>query len=303
MTAVVNNTRADWLFSTTTIEASFTAPPSCLSLTHSTFTIHRQSLHYAAVTLACCLLWSVLRFGLTSLVAGVAFIHCPTSSSSSSSSMSSGARGYAAPTEQQPTLLFDSERWNKLVLTTASSRERLAAFAYNNSLLVTGSLQVATVLLFLIVDPHTLQTGYAMNVPMSLLLCVLELVQLVFIVFAHSGMMKELLALYVRPTKIWNIYVSTLICYTALYFTCFCYDRASFNVDGYAPNDTPDSAGGLPDSDTQNYNDIPTLFIFFLYFSGAIMTSTGFGDIAPAKWYTILTNAPNMHRSALTTVH
>jgi len=201
--------------------------------------------------------------------------------------MSSGGRGYAAPTEQQPTLLFDSERWNKLVLTTASSRERLAAFAYNNSLLFTGSMQLAVVILFLIVDPYTLQTGYAMNIPMSLLLCVLQLAQLIFIVAAHSGMMKELLALYVRPTKIWNIYVSTLVCYAALYFTCFCYDRGSFNVDGYAPDDKPDAADPqLPDSDTQNYNDVPTLFIFFLYFSGAIMTSTGFGDIAPAKWYT-----------------
>ena len=200
--------------------------------------------------------------------------------------MSSSSRGYAAPTEQQSAALFDSERWNKLVLTTASSRERLTAFAYNNSLLFTATLQLAVVILFLIVDPHTLQTGYAMNVPMSLVLCFLEVVQLVFILAAHSGMMKELLALYVRPTKIWNIYVSTLICYTALYFTCFCYDRGSFNVDGYAPDSTPDSAGGLPDTDTQNYNDVPTLFVFFLYFSAAIMTSTGFGDIAPAKWYT-----------------
>ena len=182
--------------------------------------------------------------------------------------------------------MFDSERWNKLVLTTASSRERLAAFAYNNSLLFTAALQAAVVILFLIVDPHTLQTGYAMNVPMSLLLCVLELTQLAFIVAAHSGMMKELLALYVRPTKIWNIYVSTLVCYAALYFTCFCYDRASFNVDGYSPDEAADSAGGLPDTDTQNYNDVPTVFIFFLYFSGAIITSTGFGDIAPSKWYT-----------------
>ena len=95
----------------------------------------------------------------------------------------------------------------------------------------------------------------------------LELVQLGFIVAAHSGMMKELLALYVRPTKIWNIYVSTLLCYAALYFTCFCYDRASFNVDGYAPDNAPDSADGLPDTDTQTYNDVPTIFIFFLYFS------------------------------------
>ena len=202
------------------------------------------------------------------------------------SSKSQTNRGYAAPSEQPPALMFDSERWNALVLTTASHRERLAAFAYNNSLLFTASLQGAIVVLFLIVDPHTLQTGYAMNVPMSLLLCVLELVQLAFIVAAHSGMLKELLALYVRPTKIWNIYVSTLVCYTALYFTCFCYDRGSFNVDGYAPDDAPDSAGGLPDTDTQNYNDVPTVFVFFLYFSGAIMTSTGFGDIAPAKWYT-----------------
>ena len=198
-----------------------------------------------------------------------------------------GSRGYVAPSEQPASLLFDSERWNALVLGSASSRERLAAFAYNNSLLVTAALQLATVLLFLAIDPHTLQTGYAMNIAMSLLLCILELAQLVFIVSAHAGMLKELLALYVRPVKIWNIYVSTLLCYAALYFTCFCYDRASFNVDGYALDAAPDPAApDLPDSDTATYNDVPTLFVFFTYFSGAIMTSTGFGDIAPAKWYT-----------------
>ena len=186
-----------------------------------------------------------------------------------------GSRGYVAPSEQPASLLFDSERWNKLVLGSASSRERLAAFAYNNSLLVTAALQLATVLLFLAVDPHTLQTGYAMNVAMSLLLCALELVQLLFIVSAHAGMLKELLALYVRPVKIWNIYVSTLLCYAALYFTAFCYDRASFNVDGYAPDAAPDTAqSDLPDSDTATYNDVPTLFVFFTYFSGATSVRT-----------------------------
>ena len=137
---------------------------------------------------------------------------------------------------------MDPDTWARVFLSTASYRERFCAFAYSYSLLVSVGLQIAVILAFLAFDPYTLQTGYAMNATMSTLLILLQLLQFIFVVAAHVGMLKELVALYVRPTKIWNIYQSSLVCFAALYFTCFCYDRTSFNVDGYAPSGNPDTA-------------------------------------------------------------
>lgn len=94
-------------------------------------------------------------------------------------------------------------------------------------------------------------------------------------------MFSELQALYVRPMKIWNIYCSSLITFASLYFAVFCFNRSSFHVDGYSPDALPDDTEntGSDASDEQTYNDVPTVFCFFLYFSGAIMTSTGFGQL------------------------
>ena len=182
---------------------------------------------------------------------------------------------------------LDAASWSALFLASASTRDRLCAFAYNRSLLCSLCLQLLLVLLFLAIDPYTLQTGYAMNAAISVLLVLVELCQLLFLLAAHIGMLRELVALYVRPVKVWNMYLSTVLSYAALYFSAFCFSRASFNVDGYAPSAAPDSnLAPAPDQDAQTYNDVPTIFLFFIYFSAAIMTSTGFGDIAPADWYT-----------------
>ena len=194
---------------------------------------------------------------------------------------------YAPPGAQSS--VMDPELWSRLYLSTASQRERVCAFAYNHSLLVSSGLQITVIVAFLLFDPHTLQTGYAMNATMTVVLILLQLLQLFFIIAAHVGMLRELVALYVRPIKIWNIYMTSLLCFAALYFTCFAYDRASFNVDGYAPSGVNDSGQPIDagaEQDTQTYNDVLTVFLFFVYFSGAIITSTGFGDIAPAAAYT-----------------
>jgi hypothetical protein len=133
---------------------------------------------------------------------------------------------------------------------------------------------------------------------MAFLLVLCQLFQLIVIVLAHLGMTRELTALYVRPAKIWNMYLSTVIAFSAVYFTFFCFQRSSFQVDGYAPDgaddvDPNDPTGEeKPYEDLQTSNNIPTIFVYFCYFSGAIMTSTGFGDIAPTLWYSqAVTNA------------
>jgi hypothetical protein len=124
---------------------------------------------------------------------------------------------------------------------------------------------------------------------MGFLLSCIQIVQVAIIVLAHIGMAKELTALYVRPAKIWNMYLSVVLTFSTLYFTFFCFQRSSFQVDGYAPDGKDDVDTTDPDDtpyeDLQTANDIPTIFIYFCYFSGAIMTSTGFGDIAPTLWY------------------
>ena len=113
---------------------------------------------------------------------------------------------------------------------------------------------------------------------MGVLLVLVQLFQLVVIVLAHLGMARELQALYVRPAKVWNMYLSVVICFSALYFTFFCFQRSSFQLDGYAASGADDVDSNDPDGayeDLQTANDIPTIFVYFCYFSGAIMTSVG----------------------------
>jgi hypothetical protein len=132
------------------------------------------------------------------------------------------------------------------------------------------------------VEPTAIKFEVHFKPLMGFLLVVCQLTQLCVIVLAHLGMLRELQALYVRPGKVWNMYMSTVLSFAALYFTCFCFQRGSFAVEGYAAsgeNDVdPEDPGGFYE-DLQTANDIPSVFIYFCYFSGAIMTSVGFGDM------------------------
>ena len=142
--------------------------------------------------------------------------------------------------------------------------------------------------LFLIVEPTAIKSHVAFTPAMGFLLVLCQLVQLLVMVLSHVGMLRELKALYVRPGKVWNMYVSVVLSFAALYFTFFCFHRPSFTLDGYAASgeddvDPADPGGFYEDLETTN--KIPPVFIYFLYFSGAIMTSVGFGDISPVSFY------------------
>lgn len=124
---------------------------------------------------------------------------------------------------------------------------------------------------------------------MGFFVVLLQFCQVSVLLLGHMGMARELTALYVRPGKIWNMYLSVVLGFSAMYFTFFCFQRSSFQVDGYAADAADDVDTTDPDDtpyeDLQTSNNIFTIFVYFCYFSGAIITSTGFGDIAPTLWY------------------
>jgi hypothetical protein len=103
-------------------------------------------------------------------------------------------------------------------------------------------------------------------------------------IFAHVGMLSELAHLYARPYAVLSMYISSVLTFSIVYFTFFCMDTSSFAVDGYAPVDS-NASSDIDDSDVQTTSDIPSVMLFFAYFSMAIQTTTGFGDIAPTLWY------------------
>lgn len=179
--------------------------------------------------------------------------------------------------------------WAQMFWSTASNKQKLCQFMYNYSLSLSFAIQLLCILLFLAVEPTAIKFHISFTPGMAFLLVLCQLAQLVVIVLSHLGMARELQALYVRPGKVWAMYLSTVLSFAALYFTFFCFQRSSFQVDGYAASGAADIDPNDPDAgayeDLQTVNDIPTVFVFFCYFSGAIMTSVGFGDITPTLWY------------------
>lgn len=148
--------------------------------------------------------------------------------------------------------------------------------------------------LFEIVEPNAIKYSTSISASMGVLLVLCQLLQISILVLAHLGMATELTALYVRPKKIWNMYLATCLTFASAYFAFFCFHHGSFTVDGYAADgedDTTDDDEGEYE-DLQTSNSVPVIFVYFCYFSGAIMTSTGFGDISPTLWYSqFLSNA------------
>jgi len=206
-----------------------------------------------------------------------------------------GGAAAAAPTPEAPKSMpqrllaqLNPERWAEMAWATASSNQRLNQFMYNHSFRLSAGTQILCILLFLAVEPTAIKYQTPFKPFMAFLLIMCQLAQFCILVLAHLGMLRELQALYVRPAKVWNMYMSTVLSFAALYFTCFCFQRASFSVEGYAASGDddvdPEDPGGIYE-DLKTANDIPSIFIYFWYFSGAIMTSVGFGDITPTLWY------------------
>jgi hypothetical protein len=184
--------------------------------------------------------------------------------------------------------------------------ERIAAVAYVRSIWI-HCLFGAIVLFFSeTINPTMLHTDLKVANPLAGILVVITLTQIVVLLLAHVALMRELSSSSrtLRPLAIWNMYVSCLMTFATIYFTLFAYSRWTFDLQGYVPDvelnpaaDAPtDSAQGLTtDPATAEtvtaYNDPSSVYIFFLYFSSAIITSTGFGDIIPSIWYSqMLTN-------------
>lgn len=117
---------------------------------------------------------------------------------------------------------------------------------------------------------------------------------------AHVAMVREVASMkMLRPIKLWSMYISVLMCYASFYFLIFALSRESFVLMGYEadkeegegkdaePVPSPSNESEL--SNTTVYNDSLSVYIFLLYFSATIITSTGFGDIFPVEWHSEMT--------------
>lgn len=131
-------------------------------------------------------------------------------------------------------------------------------------------------------DSNGLQVVGGMPPGLTAFLVIWFLLMLIHVAFAHAGMFRELKLLYVRPRKIWNMYLTTVLFFASLYFFIFCMGRQQFYLTGYDTKENVDA--GI----SQSWNSETVVFIFFCYLSGTIVTSTGFGDISPAHWVAMM---------------
>lgn len=117
-----------------------------------------------------------------------------------------------------------------------------------------------------------------------------SIIQLILIIISHYAMYKQMKTLHSILYDVICQYISLIITFAVLYYTIFVYNRLSFVIDGYSANNADDITD-LVDSDTRTTNNVISLYIYIVYFSCTIQTSTGFGDIQPVEWYSeLLTN-------------
>ena len=182
----------------------------------------------------------------------------------------------------------DISSTNKYILYYA----QLCATSYRYCLLSSIFIQLTTMTLCVIIDPHVMQYTYN-HIPgvMVLVLVLSYLAQFILTICATVHMIHELTELTVTPLQICYMYITICIMYSQLYYICFLLDSSAFVLDGFEYSDIVDVNTvdyRLGYSDTRTINDLPSIMCYFIYFSGSIMTSTGFGDIVPRVWYTQL---------------
>eukprot|EP01126_Amoeba_proteus_P063602 TRINITY_DN8780_c0_g1_i10.p1 TRINITY_DN8780_c0_g1~~TRINITY_DN8780_c0_g1_i10.p1 ORF type:complete len:269 (-),score=39.61 TRINITY_DN8780_c0_g1_i10:91-897(-) len=99
-----------------------------------------------------------------------------------------------------------------------------------------------------------------------------QCVHLIFIIITSVKLTKQVLHKTASSSFLAQSYLSTIMLFAGIYSLIFCLDTNAFKG-------IPTLADGRPEK---------ILFIHMIYFSTITMTSTGYGDVIPSKWYTQL---------------
>ncbi len=169
---------------------------------------------------------------------------------------------------------------------TRPGGRRLPMWLLNNVLLFSFLWQVIVVLLYrLVFNKAFTSEGIPFDVGVGIMVA-MQFLQLLFIFVIGVKVSKQVLHRTVSSWLLIQLYVSALFFYMGLYTVL---ERAlplSFKGVFDGPDDSVD-------------HEIVT--IRFLYFSSAVMSTCGFGDIVPNAWYADLLVTTQMFLSVLFT--
>lgn len=108
----------------------------------------------------------------------------------------------------------------------------------------------------------------------AIIIILLQLAQLVLIVMTSVKLTKQMLHHTASSSFIVQSYLSTILLYSGIYTLLLRLDATGWS--------------SVYDGSSLGSTYVAETFVRMLYFSIATMTSTGYGDIHPARWYTYL---------------
>jgi hypothetical protein len=177
-------------------------------------------------------------------------------------------------------------------------RTKFCLLAYNYQLYFTALNWLLLILVLSTTEPDLLQTTQEIPAGAHSYASSAILFQVFWLLCGCAGLATEVSRMIVRPNKVALMYVATFCSYAMIYLILFAAQRADFLVAGYEPStlilsnstDTSTTTGvsGQYIGDVSNVNNWASVSIFFLYFSITIQTNTGFGDISPTRYYTMM---------------
>ena len=221
------------------------------------------------------------------------------------------AHGPAPALTRQNSLSLAIDEYNESWRSEFGLWDSVSLTAYEWSLQLTAINWIVAFSAIQFTSPLALgqSTSLALSHPWLYIYLLLALLaQMALTCFAHRGMHTELSHLFVRPIKVCNMYLHTLLTFALLYLLIFATDRQSFHIEGFALSTgddakwTPTVSGATVNldsvtngepitdltsslSDRETANDILSVCVFMIYFSITIMTSTGFGDCVPIRFF------------------
>lgn len=171
-------------------------------------------------------------------------------------------------------------------------------FIFKHNLVITVTLQLVSLACLQIVQSATntnsnspnnpLKGSTASTVFLQMFFCFLHVVQFTTLSFVSIRIFNRLLnGPYVRPWLLVTMYLSNILAFAGVYTHCVSSNASSFRVYSY-------------ESDlVQGENTVWENYALFMYYSIAVMSSAGLGDIAPHTWYTNFLSTVQMLSASL----
>lgn len=159
-------------------------------------------------------------------------------------------------------------------------REKLSARLTNNLLLLSSIWAGLTIALLSLLDATISSSdlerpvGNPGFVAGAVIIIILQFTQIILIVMTSVKLTKQMLHHTATSNFLFQSYMSTILLFAAVYTLLYRLDISGWD----------EVYSGAP----KNSDYVSKVFVRFLYFSISTMTSTGFGDIHPFRWYTYL---------------